>query len=64
FFQPRGKVGLVCRDFCVENGLVMRAVEDTMIISPPLIISESEIDELVEKAWRSLDMTAQQIKSP
>ena len=62
FFQPRGKVGLLCRDLCVENGLVMRAVEDTMIISPPLIISEPQIDELIEKAWCSLDMTAQKIE--
>ena len=27
----------------------MRAVGDTMIIAPPLIISESEIDELIDK---------------
>lgn len=61
FFQPRGKVGTRCRAICVENGLVMRAVEDTMIIAPPLVISQSEIDELIEKAWRSLDITAQQL---
>ena len=61
FFQPRGRVGTICRDLCVENGLVMRAVEDTMIISPPLVITESQIDELIAKAWRSLDMTAEKI---
>jgi putrescine aminotransferase len=27
----------------------MRAVGDTMIIAPPLVISHAEIDELVEK---------------
>jgi putrescine aminotransferase len=32
-----------------------------MIIAPPLVISESEIDELVEKAWRCLDLTAKAI---
>ena len=61
FFQPRGRVGTICRDLCVENGLVMRAVEDTMIISPPLVITESQIDELIAKAWRSLDMAAEKI---
>ena len=50
--------GLRCRDLCVENGLVMRAVGDTMIVSPPLVIDDGQVDELVEKAWRSLDMTA------
>jgi len=28
-----------------------------MVISPPLVISKSEIDELVELAAKSLDMT-------
>ena len=56
-FDERGKVGTICRDTCVENGLVMRAVGDTMIISPPLVITKAEIDELIEKARRSLDET-------
>ena len=51
-------VGMVCRGHCFENGLIMRAVGDTMIISPPLVISKSEIDELVEKARKCLDLTA------
>jgi len=35
----------------------MRAVGDTMIIAPPLVISEAEIDELVAKARKCLDLT-------
>jgi len=35
----------------------MRAVGDTMIIAPPLVISRDEIDELVEKARKCLDLT-------
>jgi putrescine aminotransferase len=50
--------GMRCRDFCVDNGLVMRAVGNTMIVAPPLIIGDSQIDELVEKAWKCLDLTA------
>ena len=53
--------GSVCRDFCFANGLVMRPVGDTMIVSPPLVMEHAHIDELVEKAWRSLDMTAEAI---
>jgi len=50
--------GTRCRDICVDNGLVMRAVGDTMIVSPPLVSTREHIDELVEKAWRCLDLTA------
>jgi putrescine aminotransferase len=49
--------GQRCRDICVANGLVMRAVGDTMIVSPPLIVEDAHIDELVEKAWKCLDLT-------
>ncbi|WP_445003241.1 aspartate aminotransferase family protein [Halomonas mongoliensis] len=50
-------VGTLCRDLCFAGGLVMRSVGDTMIISPPLVISPAEIDELIEKAHRALDAT-------
>lgn len=50
-------VGMICRQFCFDNGLIMRAVGDTMIIAPPLVISQGEIDELVEKARLCLDLT-------
>ncbi len=61
FFKPEGKVGTLCRDFCFENGLIMRAVRDTMIISPPLIMTREHIDELVEKARRCIDLTAREL---
>jgi putrescine aminotransferase len=57
-FDKDLQAGTRCRDFCFSNGLVMRAVGDTMIVSPPLIVEHSHIDELVEKAWRCLDLTA------
>ncbi|MCL6414195.1 aspartate aminotransferase family protein [Aestuariirhabdus sp. Z084] len=57
-FDDKGKAGTVCRDFCFNNGLIMRATGDTMIISPPLVISKEEIDELIEKAKYCLDLTA------
>jgi putrescine aminotransferase len=53
----RQGAGMICRQFCFDNGLIMRAVGDTMIIAPPLVISHAEIDELVGKARLCLDLT-------
>ena len=58
YFPDRGAVGATCRDFALANGLILRATNDAMLLSPPLVISRSEIDELVEKAWKTLDQTA------
>lgn len=57
FPVDKGTVGLMCRENCIKNGLIMRHVGDTMIISPPLVISREEVDELVTKARKSLDDT-------
>ena len=63
FAAEAGTVGVICREFCFANGLVMRHVGDKMIISPPLVISNSEIDELADKAWKCLDLTLAEAKS-
>ena len=62
FFDDRGAVGTLCRDICFESGLVMRAIEDTMVISPPLCITRDEIDELINLVIRCLDQTVQQMR--
>jgi putrescine aminotransferase len=63
FFEKNGRVGMICRDFCIANGLIMRAVRDTMVYSPPLIIAESEIDLLVERLTKSIEQTYDVVKS-
>ncbi|MDH3688876.1 MAG: aspartate aminotransferase family protein [Gammaproteobacteria bacterium] len=61
FTTPPGKTGALCRDICFDNGLVMRAVGDSMVISPPLIMTRSNIDELIELAHKCLDITAHKL---
>ena len=63
FAAEGGKVGYICREFCFANGLVMRAVGDSMIISPPLVISKSEIDTFIELATKALDLTHTKLKA-
>jgi putrescine aminotransferase len=53
-----GKAGPIVRDLCIENGLMIRAVRDTLVMSPPLIITHGEIDRLVDTITRSLDQAA------
>ena len=60
-FEPVGRVGTLCRDHCFANGLVMRAVRDGMVLSPPLIIETPQIDELIDKARLCLDLTAKDL---
>jgi putrescine aminotransferase len=54
-------VGMICRQFCFDNGLIMRAVGDTMIIAPSLVITKAEIDELLDKARKCLDLTLEAV---
>lgn len=60
-FDEDDGVGTICRDILVTNGLVMRAVGDTIVTAPPLTLSHAEADELVEKAWKCLDLTQKAI---
>lgn len=56
-FAKELKAGERCRDFSIEVGLVMRAVGDTMIVAPPFVTTDTQLDELVDKAWKALDQT-------
>lgn len=60
-FDNYGEVGGICRDISFSNGLVMRAVRDSMLLSPPLVITEAEIDEMVEIIRKTLDQTWQKV---
>ncbi len=54
-FADEGATGARCRDFAIANGLVIRAMRDTMIISPPLVMNHEECDLLVERTRKALD---------
>ncbi len=56
-FDTRGGAGIACRGFCADNGLIMRAVGDSMILCPPLIIRRPQVDELIQLIHASLDQT-------
>lgn len=60
-FAPDGKAGMTCRGHCFDSGVVMRAVGDTMFLCPPMVITETEIDEMFRRIRLALDLTAREL---
>lgn len=54
FTGAEGKAGPIVRDLCIKNGLMVRGIRDTIVMSPPLIFTHAEIDRAVEIIGRSL----------
>ena len=63
FAAKEGTVGYICRERCFANNLIMRHVGDRMIISPPLVITRSEIDLLIDRARTALDQGFEEVKA-
>lgn len=63
FAGKAGQVGPYLMRRSQENGLIIRAIGDIIALCPPLIISRSEIDELVVRFTKSLDETYAWAKS-
>ena len=61
-FNPADAVGMVCRKHCWNNGLIMRAVGDRMIVAPPLTMSHADIDEMLRLIRLALDLTQRELK--
>lgn len=58
-FDPKFKVGHLAYLAMQEEGVISRAVAgDNMALCPPLIITESEIDEMFDRFTRGLDTAA------
>ncbi|MEP0276293.1 MAG: aspartate aminotransferase family protein, partial [Nitratireductor sp.] len=61
-FDPVGRAASLVRDHAIANGLMMRAVNDTMILSPPLIWTKETIDMACERIARALDLAARDLR--
>ena len=56
-FAAAQSVGMICRGYMFNNGMIMRAVGDRMIIAPPLVMTRAQIDEMVGLIRHCLDLT-------
>lgn len=62
-FDPAQKVGARLCKLGEQNGVILRAmVNDSMGFSPPLIITEAEIDEMFDRFGKALDELAVQLR--
>jgi putrescine aminotransferase len=55
-------VGTVCRSHCFDQGLVMRAVGDRMVVAPPLVMTLAQLDEMMVLVRRCLDLTLEDVR--
>ncbi|OEJ68905.1 aspartate aminotransferase family protein [Magnetovibrio blakemorei] len=56
-FDPKLGVGMKCAKFLQNNGVIGRAMGDSLAFSPPLIISRDEIAEMLAGFAKALDQT-------
>jgi len=61
-FDPVGKAGALFVARAQANGMIIRNLQDTISVCPPLIISEGELDELLRRFGKALDETAETLK--
>jgi putrescine aminotransferase len=62
FASNAGTVGLMCREHCFANNVIIRHVGDAMIISPPLTLTHEEVDLLIARTIKALDATLAQLE--
>lgn len=56
-FPAEKKVALYLQQRCAANGVILRALGDSIVFCPPLIIMPDQIDELFTKFEKSLNET-------
>lgn len=62
FDEDQG-VGMICRGHMFDNGVIMRAVGERMIVAPPLVMTRAQIDEMVALIRLCLDKTYDEVKA-
>jgi 4-aminobutyrate--pyruvate transaminase len=62
-FEPGRKVGPRLMKIGEDNGVILRSLPgDSIAFSPPLIITEDEVDEMLDRFGRALDELSVQIR--
>ncbi|WP_024509951.1 aminotransferase [Bradyrhizobium sp. ARR65] len=60
-FSEPGRVGALAMQIAHDQGLVLRAIGDTLALCPPLIVTEDQVHEIIERMRRILTLTIERI---
>ncbi len=63
FGGKEGTAGPMVRDLCIRRGLMVRAIRDTIVFCPPLIVTHAELDRLVDTILAALDEAAPTLRA-
>ncbi|MDG4719127.1 MULTISPECIES: aspartate aminotransferase family protein [Thalassospira] len=53
-FEPYGAAGKAVAEACLQHGVILRALGDTVAFCPPLIITEDQINDMFDKVEAAL----------
>ena len=61
-FEPAGIVGSAFFRHAQARGLIVRAIGDTVALSPPLIITSDQVKELIKRFKLALEDTNESVR--
>ena len=62
-FDPLGSAGAAVYERAHDNGLIVRGIQDTVAFCPPLIITEPQVRDMIDRFQKTLDDVSKQLKA-
>ena len=63
FGGKEGTAGPMVRDLCIAGGLMVRAIRDSIVMCPPLIITTEQIDQMAAIIRKALDAAEPRLRA-
>jgi len=61
-YAPAGRAGQIIDRHARDRGLILRVIGDRAVFTPPLIIDEAEVDEMIRRFRGALDDTWRELR--
>ena len=62
-FPADRKVGVLCNERCLEQGIITRGIRDAVALSPALVANRNDLDKIIERLVAGVDETAERLRS-